>query len=105
MPGPILCEFRSGISGERGDAEIHTPYDWLQWEGREAQEILRASRGWCGRWGIEARNAAIANGFYVGAINRVGTEVRFSLRPFKCLGMNPCSCWHICWEVRQTDCQ
>lgn len=25
-------------------------------------------------WGIEARNAAIANSYYVGAINRVGTE-------------------------------
>ncbi len=25
-------------------------------------------------WGIEARCAAIANGYYVGAINRVGTE-------------------------------
>lgn len=27
-------------------------------------------------WGVEARNAAIANSFFVGAINRVGTEVR-----------------------------
>lgn len=26
-------------------------------------------------WGVEARNAAIANSYYVGAINRVGTEV------------------------------
>lgn len=26
-------------------------------------------------WGIEARNAAIANGYYVCAINRVGTEI------------------------------
>jgi beta-ureidopropionase len=26
-------------------------------------------------WGIEARNAAIANSYFVGAINRVGTEV------------------------------
>lgn len=26
-------------------------------------------------WPIEARNAAIANSYYVGAINRVGTEV------------------------------
>jgi predicted amidohydrolase len=26
-------------------------------------------------WGIEARNAAIANSYYVAAINRVGTEV------------------------------
>lgn len=26
-------------------------------------------------WGIEARNAAITNSYYVGAINRVGTEV------------------------------
>lgn len=25
-------------------------------------------------WGIEARNAAIANSYFVGAINRVGTE-------------------------------
>lgn len=25
-------------------------------------------------WGIEARNASIANNYYVGAINRVGTE-------------------------------
>ena len=25
-------------------------------------------------WAIEARNAAIANGYFVGAINRVGTE-------------------------------
>lgn len=26
-------------------------------------------------WGIEARNAAIANGYFTCAINRVGTEV------------------------------
>jgi beta-ureidopropionase len=26
-------------------------------------------------WGVEARNAAIANSYYVAAINRVGTEV------------------------------
>ena len=26
-------------------------------------------------WGVEARCAAIANGYFVGAINRVGTEV------------------------------
>ena len=26
-------------------------------------------------WGIEARNAAIANSYFVAAINRVGTEV------------------------------
>ena len=26
-------------------------------------------------WGVEARNAAIANSVFVGAINRVGTEV------------------------------
>ncbi len=26
-------------------------------------------------WGVEARNAAIANSYYVGAINRVGMEV------------------------------
>lgn len=26
-------------------------------------------------WGVEARNAAIANSYYVGAINRVGTEI------------------------------
>jgi beta-ureidopropionase len=26
-------------------------------------------------WGIEARNAAIANSYYVAGINRVGTEV------------------------------
>ena len=25
-------------------------------------------------WGLEARTAAIANSYYVGAINRVGTE-------------------------------
>lgn len=25
-------------------------------------------------WGIEARNGAIANSYFVGAINRVGTE-------------------------------
>ncbi len=25
-------------------------------------------------WGLEARNAAIANSYYVGAVNRVGTE-------------------------------
>ena len=25
-------------------------------------------------WGVEARNAAIANSYFVGAINRVGTE-------------------------------
>ena len=29
-------------------------------------------------WPIEARNAAIANSVYVGAINRVGTEVRLA---------------------------
>lgn len=26
-------------------------------------------------WGIEARNAAIANSYFVGAINRIGTEM------------------------------
>lgn len=26
-------------------------------------------------WGIEARNAAIANGYFTCAINRVGTEI------------------------------
>lgn len=26
-------------------------------------------------WGVEARNAAIANSYFVAAINRVGTEV------------------------------
>jgi beta-ureidopropionase len=26
-------------------------------------------------WGIEARNAAIANSYFVGSINRIGTEV------------------------------
>lgn len=26
-------------------------------------------------WGVEARNAAIANSYYTAAINRVGTEV------------------------------
>ena len=45
-------------------------------------------------WGVEARNAAIANSFYVGAINRVGTEVSCSvlrglLRPD--LRCTPCS--------------
>ncbi len=29
-------------------------------------------------WPVEARCAAIANGYYAAAINRVGTEVRVS---------------------------
>ena len=33
-------------------------------------------------WAIEARNAAIANTYYVGAINRVGTEAPWNIGEF-----------------------
>ena len=57
----------------------HHPLNWLMF-GINGAEIVFNPSATVGAlsepmWAIEARNAAIANSYYVGAINRVGTEV------------------------------
>lgn len=56
----------------------HHPLNWLMF-GINGAEIVFNPSATVGAlsepmWPIEARNAAIANSYYVGAINRVGTE-------------------------------
>lgn len=57
----------------------HHPLNWLAF-GLNGAEIVFNPSATVGElsepmWPIEARNAAIANSYFVGAINRVGTEV------------------------------
>ncbi|GMH36633.1 hypothetical protein BSKO_04506 [Bryopsis sp. KO-2023] len=57
----------------------HHPLNWMAF-GLNGAEIVFNPSATVGElsepmWSIEARNAAIANNYYVGAINRVGTEV------------------------------
>ncbi|KAF7287690.1 beta-ureidopropionase pyd3 [Rhynchophorus ferrugineus] len=57
----------------------HHPLNWLAF-GLNGAEIVFNPSATVGAlseplWGIEARNAAIANGYFTCAINRVGTEV------------------------------
>lgn len=57
----------------------HHPLNWMAF-GLNGAEIVFNPSATVGSlseplWPIEARNASIANGYYVGAINRVGTEV------------------------------
>ncbi|XP_078429960.1 beta-ureidopropionase isoform X1 [Wolffia australiana] len=57
----------------------HHPLNWLAF-GLNGAEIVFNPSATVGElsepmWPIEARNAAIANSFFVGSINRVGTEV------------------------------
>ena len=57
----------------------HHPLNWLAF-GLNGAEMVFNPSATVGElsaplWPIEARNAAIANGYYVGAINRVGTEI------------------------------
>ncbi|KAF2880411.1 hypothetical protein ILUMI_25768 [Ignelater luminosus] len=57
----------------------HHPLNWLMF-GINGAEIVFNPSATIGNlseplWGIEARNAAIANGYFTVAINRVGTEV------------------------------
>lgn len=57
----------------------HHPLNWMAF-GLNGAEIVFNPSATVGTlsepmWGIEARNAAIANSYFVGAINRVGTEV------------------------------
>ena len=56
----------------------HHPLNWLAF-GLNGAEIVFNPSATVGElsepmWGVEARNAAIANSYFVGAINRVGTE-------------------------------
>jgi beta-ureidopropionase len=56
----------------------HHPLNWMMY-GLNRAEIVFNPSATVGAlsepmWGIEARNAAIANSYYVGGINRVGTE-------------------------------
>lgn len=56
----------------------HHPLNWMGF-GLNGAEIVFNPSATVGAlsepmWGIEARNAAIANSYFVGAINRVGTE-------------------------------
>ncbi|XP_066257850.1 beta-ureidopropionase isoform X2 [Euwallacea similis] len=57
----------------------HHPLNWLAFEINGAEIVFNPSAtvGSLSEplWGIEARNAAIANGYFTCAINRVGTEV------------------------------
>jgi len=57
----------------------HHPLNWMAFALNGAEIVFNPSCTADGLseplWAIEARNAAIANGFYVGAINRTGTEV------------------------------
>ncbi|XWS54574.1 hypothetical protein CRYUN_Cryun10bG0100600 [Craigia yunnanensis] len=57
----------------------HHPLNWLAF-GLSGAEIVFNPSGTVGElsepmWPIEARNAAIANSYFVGSINRVGTEI------------------------------
>ncbi|KAJ8921179.1 hypothetical protein NQ315_013651 [Exocentrus adspersus] len=57
----------------------HHPLNWLGF-GINGAEIVFNPSATVGKlseplWGIEARNAAIANGYFTCAINRVGTEI------------------------------
>ena len=57
----------------------HHPLNWLGF-GLNGAEVVFNPSATVGAlsepmWGVEARNAAIANSYYVAAINRVGTEV------------------------------
>ncbi|XAR72408.1 Beta-ureidopropionase [Bertholletia excelsa] len=57
----------------------HHPLNWLAF-GLNGAEIVFNPSATVGKlsepmWPIEARNAAIANSYFVGSINRVGTEV------------------------------
>lgn len=57
----------------------HHPMNWQAF-GMNGAEIVFNPSATVGAlseplWGIEARNAAIANSFYTAGINRVGTEV------------------------------
>ena len=56
----------------------HHPLNWMAF-GLNGAEIVFNPSATVGElsepmWGVEARNAAIANSYFVGAINRVGTE-------------------------------
>lgn len=57
----------------------HHPLNWLAFGLNGAEIVFNPSATVGGlsepMWSIEARNAAIANSFFVGSINRVGTEV------------------------------
>lgn len=56
----------------------HHPLNWLMFGVHGAEIVFNPSATVTGLseplWGIEARNAAIANGYFTCAINRVGTE-------------------------------
>lgn len=57
----------------------HHPLNWMAF-GLNGAEIVFNPSATVGAlseplWAIEARNAAIANGYFVGAINRTGTEI------------------------------
>ena len=56
----------------------HHPLNWLAFALNGAEVVFNPSAtvGALSEplWGVEARNAAIANGYFVAAINRVGTE-------------------------------
>lgn len=60
----------------------HHPLNWMGFALNGAEIVFNPSAtvGELSEpmWGVEARNAAIANGYFVGAINRVGTEVRWA---------------------------
>lgn len=57
----------------------HHPLNWLMFGLNGAEIVFNPSATVAGLseplWAIEARNAAIANGYFTCAINRVGTEV------------------------------
>jgi beta-ureidopropionase len=58
----------------------HHPLNWMMF-GLNGAEIVFNPSATVGTlseplWPIEARNAAIANSYFVGSINRVGTEFR-----------------------------
>ena len=64
--------------------ELHPTLRWARWHrmafGLNGAEIVFNPSATVGglsepMWSIEARNAAIANSYFVGAINRVGTEI------------------------------
>uniref|UniRef100_A0A2A4K381 Beta-ureidopropionase n=1 Tax=Heliothis virescens TaxID=7102 RepID=A0A2A4K381_HELVI len=56
----------------------HHPLNWLMFGVNGAEIVFNPSATVAGLsehlWGVEARNAAIANSYYTCAINRVGTE-------------------------------
>lgn len=57
----------------------HHPQNWMMYGVNGAEVVFNPSATVGGlsepMWGIEARNAAIANSYYTAAINRVGTEL------------------------------